>query len=207
MAGKTVDDLGERPVKKNLAMVDDENAMAKLFNILHVMTGQERHDAVFLVVDTQKFTDALLTNHVQTDGWFVEKEDARLMNQRGDQLHLHPLAQRQLAHHHIHFVLNLEKFGQSADNLRKTSAIDSVDRAVQLQRFLRGQVPPERIFLTHEQTELTFHFIAAFPRDKTENTRITGSRVEQAGEHLKNGGLARAVRTQEPDKFALVDLK
>src|SRR5260370_3316821 len=167
-------------------MVDDENAMTKLFNVLHVMTGQERHDAVFLIVDAQKFTDALLTNHVQTDGWFVEKEDARLMNQRGDQLHLHPLAQRQLAHHHIHFVLNLEKFGQSADDLCKTPAIDSVDRAIQLQRFLRGQIPPERIFLSHNQTELTFHSISAFPWDNTANTRTTSSSVAQATEQPHN---------------------
>src|SRR6266487_4549569 len=92
VAGKAVDDLTKRSVKKNLAMVDDENAMTKLFNVLHVMAGQEGHDAVFFIVDPQKFADALLTNDVQTDGWFVEKKDPRLVNQRRDQLHLHSLA-------------------------------------------------------------------------------------------------------------------
>ena len=61
MAGEAVDDLGERPVKKDFAVVDDENAMTKLFDVLHIMTGQERHDAVFLIVDAQKFTDTLVS--------------------------------------------------------------------------------------------------------------------------------------------------
>ena len=32
-------------------------------------------------------------------------------------------------------------------------------------------------------------------------------RVQQAGEHLEDGRLARAVRAEEADKFALFDLE
>ena len=37
--------------------------------------------------------------------------------------------------------------------------------------------------------------------------RVPGSRVEEAREHLERGGLARAVRSEEPDPLARRDLE
>ena len=82
---------------------------------------------------------------------------------------------------------------------------DAVDRAVEFQRLARGQVPPERVFLAHEQRELPLHLVLALPGREAEHARAPGGGVEQAGEHLEHGGFARAVRPEEADEFALVD--
>src|SRR5438128_12241013 len=86
-------------------------------------------------------------------------------------------------------------------------AVDSVDRAVKFKRFLRGQVPPERILLSHKQTELALHLVAPFPRNKAEYARITRRWVQQAREHFKHSSFPRAIRTEKPDKLAFLDLK
>ena len=74
------------------------------------------------------------------------EQDAGLVNQSRDQFHFHSLAQREFAHHHVHLVLHLQQFRQAADNLGEACPIDVVNGAIQLERFLRGQVPPERVF-------------------------------------------------------------
>ena len=66
--------------------------MTQLLDILHVMAGQQRDDTMFLIVNTQKFPDPFLTDHIQADRWFVEKKYARLVNECGNQLHFHPFA-------------------------------------------------------------------------------------------------------------------
>src|SRR3954469_24740045 len=104
MAGKAVDDGAEWTVKKDFAVIDDEDAVAQLLDVLHVMAGQHRDDAMFLVVDAQKFTNPFLTDDIEADGRLVEEENTRLVDERGDQLHLHALAERELPHHDIHFV-------------------------------------------------------------------------------------------------------
>src|ERR1700757_1891809 len=86
-------------------------------------------------------------------------------------------------------------------------AVDAVDRTVEFERFLRGQVPPQRIFLSHEQTELALHLVASFPGNEAEHPRITRSRVEQPRKHLKHGGFPGAIRAEKANKLAILDLK
>ena len=49
---------------------------------------------MLLVVNAQKFPDSFLADDIKTDGWLIEEQDARFVNQGGDKLHLHPFAQR-----------------------------------------------------------------------------------------------------------------
>ena len=91
-------------------MIDHQNPMAQLLDILHVMAGKQRHDVMLLIVDTQKFADALLTDHIQPDRRFIEKKHARLVNERSNEFHLHAFAQGQFAHHHVHFVSHFQEF-------------------------------------------------------------------------------------------------
>src|SRR5205807_3085572 len=82
--GKSIDDLRQRTVEENLAVIDHEHAIAQLFDVLHVMAGQQRDNAMFLVVNAQKFADAFLTDYIQADCRFIKKQHARLVNQRSD---------------------------------------------------------------------------------------------------------------------------
>ena len=85
--------------------------------------------------------------------------------------------------------------------------IDPVDRAIELERFLRGQVPPKRILLPHEQTELPLHFVAPFPGNKPEHARIARSWIQQPRKHFEHSGFPGAVGTEESDKLPFLDLK
>jgi hypothetical protein len=90
-------------------VIDHENAMTQFLDILHVVAGQQCNNVMFLIVNTQKFANPFLTDHVQANRWFIEKKHARFVNECGNQLHLHPFAQRKLTDHHIHFVLHFQK--------------------------------------------------------------------------------------------------
>src|SRR5207253_9990937 len=90
VSGESIDDGIERSIKEDLAVIDNDDAIAKLFNVLHIMTCQHRHNPVLGVVESKKFAHALLTHHIEADGWFIEKKDPGLADERRDQLHLHP---------------------------------------------------------------------------------------------------------------------
>ena len=51
----------------------------------------------FLIM-AQESLNVVLRDHVQPDRRFVEEQHFGRVEQGGDQLHFHPLAQRQLAH-------------------------------------------------------------------------------------------------------------
>ena len=70
-----------------------------------------------------------------------------------------------------------------------------------------GQIPPERIFLSHDQTELPLHFVATFPWNKTEYARIARARIKQAGENFQNSGFACAIRPEKANQLSFLDLK
>src|SRR5207237_1572519 len=91
VAGEPVDDGIKRPVEEDFAVIDDDDAIAQLLNVLHVMAGQHRDDAVLRIIESKKFADALLTNDVQADRRLIEEKDARLVDERRDKLHIHPL--------------------------------------------------------------------------------------------------------------------
>ncbi len=103
--------------------------------------------------------------------------------------------------------MHFEELGQTADHFVEASAIDSVNGAIELERFLRRQIPPERILLAHEQAELPLHFVAALPRNKSENARVAAGRIQQTGQHFQHCRFAGAVWSEEADKLAFLDLK
>src|SRR6202011_6179974 len=96
---------------------------------------------------------------------------------------------------------------QPADDFVETVAVDSIDGAVQFQRLLRGQIPPKRILLSHQQAELAFHFVTSLPRHKAEHACIARSWVEQAGEHLEHRRFAGAIRSEKSHELAFFNLK
>src|SRR6478752_3327872 len=100
------------------------------------MTRQHRNNSMLAIVDAKKFPDALLADDVEPDRRLVEKKDARLMDQSGDELHFHAFAQGKLAYHHVHLVLDVEKIGQAVDDLLESPALDPVDRSIKLERLL-----------------------------------------------------------------------
>ena len=80
-----------------------------------------------------------------------------------------------------------------------------VDRAVQLERVERRQVPLELVAVAHHERHPAQVLALAPRRDVAEHAALAGGRVEQAGEHLQRRRLAGAVRAEEADHLAGVD--
>jgi hypothetical protein len=66
-------------------------------------------------VAADEFADGFLRNHVQADGRLVEKQHLGLVQQRGDEFHLHAFAEGKFAHADVELVLDGEQFGHFGD--------------------------------------------------------------------------------------------
>src|SRR6266487_889522 len=70
---EAIDDLCQRAIEKDFAMVDYQHPMTQRLDVLHVMAGEQCDDAMLLIVNAQKFAHSLLANHVQTDRGLIKK--------------------------------------------------------------------------------------------------------------------------------------
>ena len=84
VAGKAVNDVIERSIKKDFAVINNEDPIAQLGDVLHVMAGQHCDDAMLRIVNPQKLAYPLLTHDVEPDCRFIKKKNARLVNERAD---------------------------------------------------------------------------------------------------------------------------
>ena len=69
--GKPIDDVVERAIEENFSVIYNHDPVAQLRDVLHVMTGEQSDDAMFGIVDPQKFAHPFLTDDVETNRRFV----------------------------------------------------------------------------------------------------------------------------------------
>ena len=89
--GETINHVIELAVEEDRALVDDDHAAAERLDIRHVVAREQDGRLALRVVVTQEFTNDLLRDDVEADGGLVEEQDLGLMQERGDELHLHAL--------------------------------------------------------------------------------------------------------------------
>ncbi len=162
------------------------------------MAGEDDRGFFFLVVILEELADLLLREDVQPDGRLVQEDQARLVDQRGDQLHLHALAQREAAHLHVEQVLHIQQLGQLGQRGLVGLVVDLVDALVQVQRLIGRQVPPQLVLLAHDDGELHLEGFLALPGGEAEHAGLPAAGVQDAREHLERGGLAGAVGPRKP---------
>ena len=122
-------------------MVDDDHPAAERDDVRHVVARQQHGRAVAPVVVGDERPDAFLHRHVEPDRRLVEEQNLRSVEERADDLDLHPLAQRQVAHGLAHEVADVEQLDQLVAHRGEVRAVDAIDRAVELERVERRQVP------------------------------------------------------------------
>jgi hypothetical protein len=159
------------------------------------------------VIEAQEFPHLLLAGHVQADGRLIQEEHPRAVQQRGDQFHLHPFAQRELAHHHVQLVGHVQQFRQAADDPVELSPLDPVDRPVQFQRLRAGRSHQSAFFCPISSANCRFISSLRSQGVNPEHGRLPARRIQQPGEHFQNRRFPRAVRPQEADEFPLLDAK
>lgn len=151
----------------------------------------------------EEFANGFLRDDVQADGGFVEKKDFRFVEQGSDQLHFHAFAEGKLADHDVQLLFYGEERGEFIDGSLETIFVDAVDAGVEFERFTGGQIPPELIFLSEQQSELAAVAVLAFPGSEAKNFGGTAGGVKKAGEHFERGGFAGAVRAEETNQLPL----
>ena len=78
---------------------------------------------------------------------------------------------------------------------------------VQAEGLGRGQIPPELIFLAHDQGEAAAVGVFAPPRNVSQHAGGPGSGIYHAGEQFQRGCFAGSVWAQKGDELALLDRK
>ena len=147
----------------------------------------------------------MLGDHVQADRRLVEKEDLGTVEQGGDELHLHPLAERKFANRPAQQAMDVEHLGQAIAGLLELLRIDVINMLMQPERLGGRQVPPELVLLAHHQGETAAIGVFAFPGHVADHrSRATGG-GEHAGEQFQRGRLARPVGPEKGDEFARFD--
>ena len=122
-------------------------------------------------------------------------------------LDLHPFAEAQVPDGLPDELAQLEQLHQLVDALLEVRAWDAVDRPVQLERVDDRDVPLQLVALTHDQRHPAEERVVALPRCEAEGVRLAARRMEQPRQHLERRGLAGAVRPEEADDLARLDLE
>src|SRR5437763_15499000 len=159
------------------------------------------------VVGAQELANGFLGDDVQADGRFIQKQDFRLMKQRGNQFHLHALAEGKFADHDIELVADRQQFAEFTDSPLESCGIDAVNLRIQLERFTRGQIPPKLILLAEEQSELAAVAIISLPRSIAEHASGAAGWIKQTRQHFEGGCFAGSVGSQKTDQFAFIEIK
>ena len=89
-------------------MVDDHDAAAQLLDIVEVVRGEQHGGSEFAIDGAQKVADVVLGHHVEADGGLVEKQQRRIVQQRGGKVAAHALAERKLAHRRVQVVADAQ---------------------------------------------------------------------------------------------------
>ena len=77
--GKFIFDTSDRSVVDDASMIDNHQALTNLLNIRHVMGGKQDGNFSLPVELADEGSEALLCDHIDTDGRLVEEEDVRIM--------------------------------------------------------------------------------------------------------------------------------
>ena len=137
--------VGEPPA------VDDDDARAERGDVVHVVAREEDRRAEALVVRADEAAHRRLHRHVEPDRRLVEEEHLRAVEERGGELALHPLAERELAGGLAEERRDREELDELVQRSPVLFARDVVDRAIELERLRRRQVPEELLLLPRHE--------------------------------------------------------
>ena len=129
------------------------------------------------------------------------------MEERGHELALHALAERQVPHRAVDQVAELEELDQLAGRLPGLGCVDPEQRPVELEGLARRQVPQELLLLPHDEGDAPEEVGLARRGARAADLDDPRGGDEQAREHLERRGLAGPVRAEEADALAGGDLE
>ena len=170
--------------------MDNDHALAQSDDVCHVVARQQHRRTVAAVVLRDERANSLLHRDVETDRRLVEEQDAWPMEQRADDLDLHPLAERQVTHRLAHEILDVEQCDQLVSHCKEVFAPQAVDGTVQFEGVERRKIPLELVAVAHHECHLAQVVALPPPRHVAEDVRLARGGMQQARQHLQGGRLA-----------------
>jgi len=205
VGGHLADQRAQVAVVDEVALVDDDDARAQRGDVLHVVRRQQHRGLVALVVRADELADGDLHRHVEPDGRLVEEQRGRAMQQRGGQLALHALAERELPGRLGRQVGEIEQLVELRHRLVELGARHVEQGAVERVGLRRRQVPQELVLLSHDQRDPLQERGLAPARLEAGDRDLARGGVKQPREHLQCRGLAGAVGPEEPDSLTALN--
>ena len=196
---------GEAAVVEELPAVDDDDPLAEGDDVGHVVAREEDRRPGAAVVLGDEPPDLRLHRHVEPDGRLVEERDLWRVKQPGRELHLHPLAERELTDRLVNERPEVEQVGELIEGPLELIIGDLVDLLEDPERVRGRDIPDELAAIPHEERHLAEVRVLATPRDEAEDPCLAARRVEQPRKRLQRGGLPRPVRAEEADDLAGLD--
>ncbi len=129
------------------------------------------------------------------------------MEQGSDELHLHPLAERQLADRLVEQPADIEQIDEFIHGLAELFRLDAIDLLVQAKRLSGGQIPPQLILLSHDEGEATPIGVIALPRHEAQNACFAGGGIDYTREEFERRGFSGTIGTEKGDELAHFDFE
>ena len=186
-------------------MVHDHEPVAQLLGLVHIVRRQDQRDAALLEPE-QPVPHHVPGLRVQPGGGLVEDQDLGLVDERaGDRQ-----AALQAAGQRVDLVpgpvRELDEIKQRVGPLPDEAAGQAEVPAVDEQVLPDGQLDVEGVLL-RDHAEPGPHRGVIVYRVAAENGQLPAGRRRDAADHPHRRGLARAVRPQEAERLAAVEVE
>ena len=182
------------------AAVDDDHALARHAHLRQDVGAEQHGGRAPQGADESADLDDLAW--IQADGGFVENEYLRLVQQRLRQPDPLAVPLRECADEAVGHLLQAAIPDHGIDTLALTSAVDATDLGAELQEPAHAHVRIKDNAL-RQVADLLPQRQRLIGDVEPGHPGMAGSGWEEAGQHAHDGGLARAVRPQQADDFAL----
>jgi len=186
-------------------LVDDDQPVTQDVCLGHIVGGDDERLALpALRLDV--CPDGVPRLHVHTQGWLVEEDDLRVVEQGASQHQaaLHPT--RKGAHRVLAPLPEVHQLKQALDAPFDARQVAAVERGVVPQVVHGAQVKVNVGLLRHVPGALPDLFCLAL-RIVAQHPDLAAVAAQQAGEQVEHRRLARAVGTQQPKDLAALHLE
>ncbi len=198
----------ERAVGQDPPRPDHDHPLGQRLDVVHVVGGEDDGDAVVAVQASDELAHRQLRGRVEADGRLVEEEQRRL----------DAAAPRRSRSASAGRATAGAPAGSSSRSSRSSATSSSriariallrhpVDVAQQVEAVDHRQVPPELAALAEHHADARHVAHPLAPGRQAVHLAAAGGRLQDAGEDLDGGRLAGAVRPDQADQLAALQLE
>ena len=204
-AGVLADEGGRGALGHDLALVDDDEAVAQLLGLIHVVRGEDEGRAALLEAE-QAVPQDVARLRVEPGGRLVEQQDAGVVDEaaRDREAALH--AAGELVDLALGLVSQLREVEQLVGLLRADLAGQAEVAAVDVEVLAGVELTVEVVLLRHDPqagADLGPMVVGI----EAEDAQTPARAGRDGADHLHRRGLARAVRAEQAERLPRRDLE